>query len=336
MIYESILKPILFQIDPERAHNVALASCRVAARLPLLCDAVRQIVARPNATPLSVLGLRFPNRIGLAGGMDKNGIAPFAWWACGFGFVELGTVTPRPQPGNDKPRMFRFPDENAIVNRMGFNNAGAAALGARLAEQARRGERPPFPIGVSVGKNRETPPERTAEDYAQATEMVAAEADFISINVSSPNTPGLRALQNAHDLGLLVEAVRAKALGKPVLVKVAPELGGDDLRTVLDAVLAAGAGGIIATNTLSTAVRPELPQGGLSGKPLREISRKKVAEIRKLIGDAVCLIGVGGVDDFGSARAMFDAGANLVQLYTGLVYRGPFLPGRIAAAGAIH
>jgi len=326
MLYRSLLKPALFRLEAERAHELALKSAAVLARVPLLARGVHATLARPRPDPVTVLGLTFPNRIGLAGGMDKNGVAPLAWWAFGFGFVELGTVTPRPQEGNDKPRMFRFPNERAIVNRMGFNNAGAEALALRLASRPR----PPFPVGISVGKNKDTPAEKAIDDFAAAARVVAPQADFLTVNVSSPNTPGLRALQNAADLAGIVAAVRDVSLGKPVLVKVAPELTGGDLKAVLDAALGAGATGIIATNTLSTANRPELPQGGLSGLPLKAISLPRVEEIRKHLGSKPTLIGCGGIDDALSAQAMLDAGADLVQLYSALVYEGPFLPARIS------
>ncbi len=329
MLYRSLLRPILFSLDAERAHELALAAAARLARSQLLARLVHDVLTRPRPAPVTLLGLTFPNPIGLAGGMDKNGVAPLAWWAFGFGFAELGTVTPRPQPGNERPRMFRLPRERAIVNRMGFNNDGAAVVAARLAEQARNGLRPPFPVGVSVGKNKDTPAEKAADDFAAAAAAVAPHADFVTVNVSSPNTPGLRALQNADDLGRLVAAVRAAAGAKPVLVKVAPELGGDDLAAVLDAGLAAGAAGVIATNTLSTADRPDLPQGGLSGRPLRELALRRVAEVRRHVGDRAAVVGCGGIDDAASARAMLDAGADLVQLYTGLVFEGPFLPARI-------
>ncbi len=330
MLYRTLLRPVLFRLDAERAHELALKTATGLARLPLLARGVRAVLARPRLHPVTALGLAFPHPVGLAGGMDKNGVAPLAWWAFGFGFVELGTVTPRPQAGNDKPRMFRLPKELALVNRMGFNNAGAEALATRLAEQTRRGQRPPFPIGISVGKNKDTPVENAVEDFATAARIVAPHADFLTVNVSSPNTPGLRAMQNAADVGGLVQAVCAVSLGKPVLVKVAPELTGHDLQAVLDAALGAGAAGIIATNTLSTANRPELPQGGLSGLPLRELSLARVAEIRKHLGSKPALIGCGGIDDAPSAQAMLDAGASLVQLYSALVYEGPFLPARIS------
>lgn len=322
MLYRHLLRPLLFTLDAERAHELALFAARQLARSRFVCRAVRSVFARPRPRPVQLLGLTFPNPIGLAGGMDKNARAPLAWWAFGFGFVELGTVTPRPQPGNDKPRMFRFPAERAIVNRMGFNNDGAEALAKRM------GKPLPFPVGISVGKNKDTPAEKAADDFAAAAAIVAPHADFVTVNVSSPNTPGLRALQNADDVRKLVTGVRAASGAKPVLVKVAPELEGETLAALLEAALDAGAAGFIATNTLSTATRPELPQGGLSGRPLRELALRKVAEVRQRIGTAA-LIGCGGIDDAASAQAMLDAGADLVQLYTGLVYEGPFLPAAI-------
>ena len=204
-------------------------------------------------------------------------------------------MTPRPQSGKPRPRLFRFPKERALVNRMGFNNDGAAIVADRLKRQAARGLRPPFPIGISVGKNATTPLDAAADDYAAAAEKLAPFADFVTINISSPNTTELRSLQNAADLTRL----------------------------------SAGAAGIIATNTLATAGRPELPEGGLSGRPLRELSRARVAAVRKHVGDRVAVIGCGGIDDLASAQAMLDAGADLIQLYSGLIYEGPFLPARL-------
>jgi dihydroorotate dehydrogenase len=327
MLYDALARPLLFQLDPERAHDLAMTGTKWLARVPPLCHLVRAF-ARPKPLPVSAFGLTFSNPVGLAGGMDKNAVAPFAWWAFGFGFVELGTVTPVGQGGNNKPRMFRVPGELALINRMGFNNDGAAAAADRLAKQAARGQRPPFPVGVSVGKNKLTPDDRTADDYAAAAAVVAPHADFVTINVSSPNTPGLRSLQTPDWLTKLVTAVRAAAGGKPVLVKVAPELDGPDLDAALDAVMAAGAVGVIGTNTLACQ-SPKGDPAGKSGRPLRDISPRRVAAIRKRIGDVGTVIGCGGIDDVASARDMLDAGANLIQIYTGLVYRGPFLPAAI-------
>ena len=326
MLYESALRPLLFRLDAEAAHDLALRGAGLLAKSRLACRAVERIVARPAPRPVAAMGLHFPNPIGLAGGMDKNGVAPLAWWAFGFGFVELGTVTPVGQPGNPAPRMFRYPGDAALVNRMGFNNAGAVALAARLAEQTARHLRPPFPVGVSVGKNKETPPDRAADDFAQAASVVQPQADFLTVNVSSPNTPGLRLLQNAADVGRIVRAVRAVAGGKPVLVKLAPELDGDDLRAALDAALGEGVAGVIATNTLSTAGMGGYETGGLSGGPLRALAATRVAQVRDHVGDGPTVIGCGGVASGPDAQALLDVGADLVQIYTALVYEGPLLP----------
>jgi dihydroorotate dehydrogenase len=328
MLYR-LLRPLLFLLDAEKAHHLGLAAARLVARSARLARVVRHVLARPHDRPIQVAGLTFPNRVGLAAGLDKNAEAPLAWWAFGFGFAELGTVTPRPQPGKPKPRLFRFPAMRALVNRMGFNNDGADVVAVRLRRQRERGLRPPCPLGISVGKNATTPLESAADDYAAAAATLAPLADFVTINVSSPNTADLRSLQNAADLTRLLTVVRAASATKPVFVKLAPEVEGEALAAVVDTCLNAGAAGIIATNTLSTATRPELPEGGLSGRPLRTISPKRVEAIRKRVGDRAALIGCGGIDDAPSARAMLDAGADLIQLYTGLVYEGPFLPARL-------
>ncbi len=327
MLYTSLVRPLLFQFNAELAHTAVMAGTKALSRMPVACRLLHAF-ARPRTVAVHTLGLTFPNPVGLAGGMDKNGEAPLAWWAFGFGFLELGTVTPKGQPGNDKPRMFREPHAGALVNRMGFNNHGAEALAKALDTQARRGLRPPIPIAVSVGKNKSTPVEQTADDYAAAAAVVAPHADFLTVNVSSPNTPGLRGLQTPEWLSRLVAAVRAAGGGKPVLVKVAPELSGADLDAAADAVMAAGAGGLIATNTLGCTA-PNGEPAGRSGRPLKEIARERVAAIRKRIGDGATVIGCGGIDDVTSARAMLDAGATLIQVYTALVYEGPFLPARI-------
>jgi len=327
MIYR-LVRPLLFSLDAERAHDLAIAFARFCNSRPRLVRLMRWwggVVDRPK----QVAGMTFPNVVGLAGGMDKNGVAPMTWWGFGFGFVELGTVTPRPQSGNEKPRMFREPKNHAIINRMGFNNDGAWVVRDRLATQEQQGLRPPIPIGVSVGKNKDTPVEEAARDYRVAAEAAASVADFLSINVSSPNTAGLRSLQTSVSIARLVSEVRAVAAGKPVFVKLAPELDGDDLGSVLEGCATAGAAGIIATNTLAVGQNDGRPVGGLSGRPLRDIARSRVAAARKIVGDKLAVVGCGGIDDVESAKAMVDAGADLIQLYTGLVYEGPFLPARI-------
>ncbi|HEX8913970.1 MAG TPA: quinone-dependent dihydroorotate dehydrogenase [Humisphaera sp.] len=328
MLY-TLVRPFLFRHDAEEAHEIGIGFARWLAEDAAKCRFVRACVTRPADRPKVVAGLTFPNPVGLAAGLDKNAEAPMAWWAFGFGFLELGTVTPRPQAGKPKPRMFRDIAGAALINRMGFNNHGAAAVAAHLASQRAAGLRPPIPVGLSVGKNATTPNERAAEDYGLAATALAPHADFLSINVSSPNTPGLRSLQNPQELTAIVQAVRAPAAGKPVLVKVAPELDGDLLRSVLDACLEAGATGFIATNTLAKRPDEQREDGGLSGRPLKQISRARVAEIRKHVGDKVPLIGCGGIDDAAAARAMLDAGADLVQFYTAMVYGGPTLPAEI-------
>ena len=324
MWYTHLVRPILFRSEPEAAHDFAIRASTIAARIPGLCEIVRAVV-RPKPKPVKLLGLTFPNPVGLAGGMDKNAAAPLAWWAMGFGFVELGTVTPLPQEGNVGPRMFRLPTENALINRMGFNNAGAVAVAARLKHQTEAGQRPRFPIGVSLGKNKLTPDDRTAADYAACAHLLGPHADFLSINVSSPNTPGLRALQTPQWLSKLVTVVLEAGPAKPTLVKVAPELDGDELRAAADAVMAAGAAGVIATNTLACTA-PTGEPAGKSGAPLRDIALQRVSLLRKHLGDAAAIIGVGGVACADSAQRMLDAGADLVQVYTALVYEGPFLP----------
>lgn len=328
MLYR-LARPLLFQLDAERAHELGLGVAQFVADHPRLARLVHT-TTRGTTNPVRVAGLDFPNRVGLAAGLDKNAVAPLAWWAIGFGFVEIGTVTPRPQPGNPRPRMFRDVRTRAIINRMGFNNDGADAVATRLGKQARTGRRPPIPVGVSVGKNADTPLAEAADDYAAAAARVAPHADFLSVNVSSPNTAGLRSLQTADALRQLVRAVRGVIAGKPLFVKVAPELTGDALAEVVAACVSEGADGVIATNTLATNGEGGRPVGGLSGRPIREIALRRVAEVRRLLGTGPALIGCGGIGDVPSARAMRDAGADLIQLYTGLVYEGPFLPARLA------
>jgi dihydroorotate dehydrogenase len=330
MIYE-LVRPWLFKKDAEDAHQLAMEWAKRLAGWPGVAEMMRKWVARPgDRSAVTVAGVTFPNRVGLAAGMDKNGEAALAWWAFGFGFMELGTVTPRAQEGKPRPRMFRMVEREAVVNRMGFNNEGMDKVAARLAYDKRLGVRPPVPIGVSIGKNLDTPSEKAVEDYAKAAEKLAVHADYLAINVSSPNTAGLRDLQSKTEVLKLVEVVKRVGLGRPVFVKIAPELSGEALAGVLEACGEAGAAGVIATNTLSTKGMEGIEEGGMSGRPLREISLKKVAEVRRILGDGMGVIGCGGVDDVESARAMVDAGADLVQVYTGLVYKGPFLAGRIA------
>ncbi len=329
MLYR-LVRPLLFSQDAERAHEMGIAAARFLAGRPWLAELIHDYVARPATSERRVAGLTFPNPIGLAAGMDKNAVAPLAWWGFGFGFMELGTVTPLPQAGKPRPRMFRFANRGAVVNRMGFNNDGAAAVARELGRQLHLGLRPPCPIGLSVGMNAITPRENAADDYRKATEALAPFADYLAINVSSPNTAGLRGLQAGSEIGRIVKATQSAAGGKPVFVKIAPELEEAALTDILDVCLAEGVAGVIATNTLATANVPGLPEGGMSGLPLRERALQQVGRVRKAAGGRIAVIGCGGIDDVESARRMFEAGADLVQLYTGLIYEGPFLPARIS------
>jgi dihydroorotate dehydrogenase len=324
MIFERLARPALFRLgggDAERAHEWTLSRLASLSRRPPALRALRAMA--PKGTPRTVFGLRFPNPVGLAAGMDKDGRALPAWPALGFGFVEVGTVTARAQPGNPRPRVFRLPAEAAVINRMGFNNAGAAALAARLA-----GLRPlGVPLGVSLGKSKVVPLEDAVEDYLTSLRAVLPYADYVAVNVSSPNTPGLRNLQNPGQLAGLLAALRAEAGGTPVLVKIAPDLTEQAIGEALDVCAGQGVAGVIATNTT---VSHGGEQGGLSGRPLAARALEVVTFVAK--HSALPVIGVGGIMTADDARRMLDAGASLVQLYTGLIYRGPALVRAIVRA----
>ena len=285
-----------------------------------------------SRAPAEIMGLRFRNRIGLGAGFDKDGVAIRGWAALGFGFVELGTVTPRAQHGNPRPRLFRLSDDAALVNRMGFNNAGADALARRIA-----GARPDLPdgfvVGVNIGRNRDTPDERTVDDYAAAARSVAEVADYLAVNVSSPNTPGLRDLQDPARLAELIGAVRAAAPRPPILVKVSPDLGAGDFESVLHMLADSPAAGVILSNTTTRRDSLGSPRasepGGLSGLPLRQRMDAAVGRARALVGSRLAIIASGGIgaDVPGVRRA-----ADLAQLWTGLIYDGPGLIGETIKA----
>ena len=334
-----LLRPLLFALPPEAAHRLALAVLRRPWALP-----------RPPAgaaRPATVLGITFPNRLGVAAGCDKDGVAVIGLAKLGFGFVEVGTVTPRPQPGNPKPRLFRLPADAALINRMGFNSAGAAAATANL-RAARRSGAPLVPIGVNIGKNRATSVAAAADDYLRCLEAVHDVADFVVVNVSSPNTPGLTDLQAAGSVRRLVAGLvatrdrlatgsGATPAGPPLLVKLSPDLPRRALERAAGAALDAGAGGIVAVNT--TASRPPTLRsrhagqaGGLSGRPLFALAEQRARLLRAVLGDGPLLVGVGGVAAPADFRALRDAGADLVQIYTSLVYHGPAIVARLAAA----
>lgn len=338
----SIVRPLLFRLDAERAHHLSLAALRRAESLGLLGLLVPGGGKGKPAPPVRLMGLDFPNRVGLAAGLDKAGEAVAAFGRLGFGHVEIGTVTPRSQPGNATPRLFRLKEESAIINRMGFNNPGVPGLLANLA-RSRRG----FPgvLGINIGKNFDTPNERAAEDYLLCLEGVYGAADYVTANLSSPNTKGLRDLQNAdscRDLVLRLQERRESLVplhgGKrvPLVIKVAPDLSDEAIASLAQVFNETRIDGVIATNTTidraAVAGHPHAAEtGGLSGAPLTSRSTEVLRRLRADLDPDIPLIGSGGVMTAEDAKAKFEAGAALVQVYTGLVYRGPRLVREIAA-----
>lgn len=319
ILYETLVRPVLFALDAERAHELTLAALRNAPTFAPL----RRFA--PTEKPVELFGLTFRNRVGLAAGFDKNGVALPAWEAIGFGFAEIGTVTAHPQPGNPKPRIFRYPEQQAIVNRLGFNNDGAVAIAARLQCLHDSGRWPRIPIGINIGKSRATELANAAEDYLSSFRLLKDYADYVAINVSSPNTPDLRDLQDAEQLGHLLEVLQQEnAAAKPLLVKIAPDLTPEQLAQIIAVCEANDVAGLIATNTtLDHRMLIKDEAGGLSGAPLLRKSNEVVRAIRAQ--SQLPIIGVGGITNADSAQAKIDAGAQLVQIYTGLIYRGPRL-----------
>ena len=336
MLYRSLLRPILFRLPADTAHELALHSLPLLLRSQLARDFVaRRFESRPFGE-LRRFGLRFSNPVGLAAGFDKNGIALSALAALGFGHIEAGTVTYQPQPGNPQPRMFRLPLDQALINRAGFNNNGAEAFVARVAKH-----RPACVLGVSIGKSKVAPLEAAVSDYLNCFETVYSVADYIAVNVSSPNTPGLRELQKAEQLQELLGALqtRNQELAQarkhksliPLLIKIAPDLQQADLEMVVDVAGRANVAGIIATNTTIDRAGLKTPgervracgQGGLSGAPLRSRSTQMIANLYRLTRGSITLIGVGGIFTAADAWEKICAGASLVQIYTGFIYQGP-------------
>lgn len=320
----SILRPLLFCMDAERAHSLSLAALHYA---PKSC------FKSPEMKPIQVMGLQFPHAVGLAAGLDKNGEHLDALAKVGFSFIELGTVTPRPQAGNPKPRLFRIPAAQAIINRMGFNNQGVEALVQHVSRANYKGI-----LGINIGKNKDTPLERAADDYLYCLEKVYAHASYVTINISSPNTPDLRQLQQgAYFAALLsqLQVQQSRLADKfqryvPLVVKVSPDEDTETLKQMTEVILQHGIDGIIATNTTcSREGVKNLPNaaetGGLSGKPVHELSLHCLRLLKQYVGDAVTLIGVGGIDSCQRGQEKLDAGASLVQVYSGLIYQGPGL-----------
>ncbi|KAF0280333.1 quinone-dependent dihydroorotate dehydrogenase [Spiribacter aquaticus] len=326
----SAVRRLLFMLPPERAHDLTFGSLDQLFRL----GGGRLFPARVEA-PQSLMGLEFANAVGLSAGLDKNGDHIRSLAGLGFGFIELGTVTPVAQPGNPAPRVFRLPAHQALINRLGFNNEGLAALIRHLEDAAPEVD---VPIGVNIGKNRDTPLERATDDYLACLEAVHGLADYVVVNLSSPNTPGLRSLQAGENLTGLVQILRERAdalnatTGRrvPLVVKIAPDLDDDALRWLVDALLAAGVDGLTATNTTVdhsavAGARHAAETGGLSGSPLRQRATEVIATVRAHAGPELPIIGVGGIMTGEDAVEKIQAGANLVQVYTGLIYKGPAL-----------
>lgn len=332
-LYQNFVRPILFALSAEAAHDLAIRNLRAASSLPALLRALERF--RPPDKPKTVFGLTFPNPIGLAAGFDKNGVALPAWAALGFGFVEIGTVTAKAQPGNPKPRIFRYPEQGALINRLGFNNDGTDAVAARLQKLRESRCWPRIPVGINIGKSKITPIEEATGDYLYSFRLLHPFADYVVLNVSSPNTPGLRSLQSHDALEELLRAIQQEnqSSGKPVLIKIAPDLSLAELEQIIVSCEQNRVAGIIATNTTldHSAIPSSRDQtGGLSGRPLREKSTELVRAITSR--SRLPVIASGGILDADSAREKLEAGAQLLQVYTGYVYRGPGLLREITSA----
>jgi dihydroorotate dehydrogenase len=328
--YERFVRPALFALEPETAHHLVLGGLRIASRFTFALRALHSF--RPSAKPRTLFGINFPNPVGLAAGFDKNGVALPAWAALGFGFVEIGTVTAKAQPGNPRPRIFRYPQQGALINRLGFNNAGADVVAARLRGLRGSGRWPGIPVGINLGKSKATPIENAADDYLYSFRLLREFADYVVLNVSSPNTPGLRILQEHDALQDLLRVIRKEnqIARKRILLKIAPDLSIPDLEQVIATCEENDIAGIIATNTTldHTSIPPAIDQaGGLSGLPLREKSTEFVRAITAR--SRLPVIASGGISDAAGAREKLEAGAQLLQVYTGYVYRGPGLLGEI-------
>jgi dihydroorotate dehydrogenase len=325
-----LARPLLFSLDEENAHQLALRGAALAGLF----------TAPLPRSPVRAMGIEFPNPIGLAAGLDKNAEHIDALAALGFGFIEVGTVTPRPQPGNPRPRLFRMPEREAIINRLGFNNVGVDVFIANVRRARWNGV-----LGINIGKNADTPPERAIDDYVLCLERVYAHAAYVTINVSSPNTKGLRMLQEAHQIDALLSrlgSLREQLMQRhsrrvPLVVKVAPDLSVDEIQSIADAVRRKGIDGVIATNTSVSrtgveGLRHANEAGGLSGAPIRDMATQVLRAFAAALKGEVALIGAGGIVSGAAAMEKFRGGASLVQLYTGLVYRGPDLVAECASA----
>ena len=326
MFYPAIRK-VLFQFDAETIHELTIKGLKKSALTPL------NILYKQRVTdkPVNVMGIEFPNPLGLAAGLDKNGECIDAFAAMGFGFVEIGTITPRPQPGNDKPRIFRLPEANAVINRMGFNNKGVDYLVSQVRMAKFKGV-----LGINIGKNKDTPEENAKDDYIHCMQKVYDFATYITVNISSPNTPGLRALQYGDALNELLSALKieqgklAKQYGKyvPIAVKIAPDLNEEEIQSIAKSLIDNKIDGVIATNTTLSREGVEglehgNEQGGLSGAPVKDKSTTVIRILAKALDNKLPIIGVGGIASSSDANEKLSAGASLVQIYTGFIYQGP-------------
>lgn len=341
MIYEKIIRPFLFSKDPEWTHDNAKSLLKTISAIRPVCKILEHFNFSDKLQPLELFGLQFPNPVGLAAGMDKDADFVPAATALGFGHIEIGTITPAKQPGNPRPRLFRYPSDEAIINRMGFNSLGADYVQNNLRRLPKKNLRK-SPVGVNIGKAKNTPLEEAPGDYLHTFTKLADYADYFTLNVSSPNTPGLRKLQGKESLRELLSTMnhanqsRAKKMGEkpiPILLKIAPDLNFHELDDVLQLLFENNMAGIIATNT--TINREDKrshfhEHGGLSGAPLDSISTNIISYIHRQTSGKIPIIGVGGITDIESAGRKMDAGAAMIQLYTGFIYRGPSFPRRLA------
>ncbi len=326
ILWEKLIRPAMFRLDPERAHDLGMQALKTGLAHRFSGEAPDEGFLRQAFGPIKIFGLTFKNPIGLAAGFDKNGIAIQPLSMLGFGSIEVGTVTLEPQPGNPKPRIFRLPQQNALINRLGFNNDGAAVVAERL-KNITKGN---CVIGVNIGKNKDVSNEYAIENYESSFELLSPLADYVTVNVSSPNTPDLRDLQRSAILENLLRSLQAKNIyRKPLLVKIAPDLEDRDIEMIADISLKLGISGVIATNTtisragVPTDAAEQIGSGGLSGKPLEKMSTSVISSIYRYSNGELPIIGVGGIFTAADAYAKIAAGACLVQAYTGFVYRGP-------------
>lgn len=326
----SVARPVLFRMDAEDAHRTTLH--QMARHTSLARATLASFATRAASRPVELAGLKIDNPLGLAAGLDKDAEALPVWPALGFGFVEVGTVTPRPQLGNPRPRLFRLPKERALINRMGFNNAGVEAMRARMGALRDADLWPSVPVGANIGKNKDTPNDQAEQDYEACARSLRELVDYFTVNVSSPNTPGLRELQAPDRLHSLLSTVLEAARSRPVFLKLAPDLEPEAMQEAVEVAIRAGCSGIIATNT--TISRPGKTgrtgeTGGLSGAPLWPLARSRIHVALAAASGRVPVIGVGGVDSAARAQELLDAGCAAVQIYSALIFHGPGLPGTI-------